>query len=162
LKQIVLPTSLSDVSYISSCRIAGRSAFIYAIYETNLRLLYIGQTRNPYGALGRFSQHLSWDTAVNTFRQRSIKVLNLDEVFFNDIFLLSIPLPDDSKFYLPARDYREAVESLVYDFVLDYITKNNLRLLIVSTAYRHPYRKEKEIIDISKRISDEINLWISE
>lgn len=163
LKHPGLPSSLSDYAYLTRCALAGRSAFLYAVREQKIGVLYIGQTRGPYGAMGRLAQHLSWDMDSNTFRRRVLTVFNLDEIEFQDIEILAVPFPDEPKYQDDARDYREAVESLVHDHVRTFLTRLNssARLCLVSRAYRHPYRKDAEVIALAKRIGREICEWIS-
>jgi len=161
-RHLGLPSNLSDFAFASRCALAGRSAFLYAVRERQIGALYIGQTRNPNGALGRFAQHLSWDTDSNTFRRRVLAVFNIDEVEFENIELLGIPLPDEPRYQNAARDYREAVESLVHDYVLESLTNSESapRLCLVSRAYRHPYRKDKDVDALARRISQEICVWL--
>jgi hypothetical protein len=134
---------------------------VYAVYARAIGALYIGQTCNPGGALGRLAQHLSWDTDSNTFRRRVLKVFNLDEIELRDVLMIGVPLPDETRYQGKARDYREAVESLVHDHVLDLLTQNDQeKLCLLSRAYRHPYRKDPEVIAVAKRIGIEICQWI--
>lgn len=158
-----LPSNLSDCAYVSRCALAGRSAFLYAVREQSVGALYIGQTRNPNGALGRLAQHLSWDTDSNTFRRRVLAVFNIDEIEFKNIEILGVPLPDEPKYQNAARDYREAVESLVHDHVLAALTgpEGLAQLCLVSRAYRHPYRNDAELVTLAKRIGNEICAWLS-
>lgn len=161
LRPLGLPTSLSDGAYVTGCALAGRGAFVYAVYAQTIGALYIGQTCNPTGALGRLAQHLSWDTDSNTFRRRVLAVFNLDEIELRDIQLIGVPLPDEARYQGKARDYREAVESLVHDHVLDSLTKNAQgKVCLLSRAYRHPYRKDPEVIAVAKRVGAEICAWI--
>jgi len=114
--------------------------------------------------MGRLAQHLSWDTDSNTFRRRVLAVFNLDEINFQDIEFLGVPFPDESKYQEAARDYREAVESLVHDQVRSALTSagSTGRFCLVSRAYRHPYRNDAEVIQVAKRIGNEICAWLSE
>lgn len=163
LKRPDLPSSLSSYAYVTHCALAGRSAFLYAVREKKVGALYIGQTYGPHGAMGRLAQHLSWDTDSNTFRRRVLAVFNFEEIEFQDIEILGVPFPDEPKYQSAARDYREAVESLVHDHVRSALTGfcSSLRLCLVSRAYRHPYRKDAEVITVAKRIGGEICEWIS-
>ena len=158
-----LPSSLSDGAYVSRCALAGRSAFIYAVRERSVGALYIGQTCNPNGALGRLAQHLSWDTDSNTFRRRVLAVFRIDEIELENVELIAIPLPDESRYQSAARDYREAIESLVHDHVLEALTLagGSAGLVLVSRAYRHPYRKDEEVISLARRVGNEICGWIT-
>lgn len=163
LKRPDLPSRLSDYAYVTRCALAGRSAFLYAVREQRVGALYIGQTHGPHGAMGRLAQHLSWDTDSNTFRRRVLAVFNFDEIEFQDVEILGVPFPDEPKYQSDARDYREAVESLVHDYVRSSLTGlgSSARLCLVSRAYRHPYRKDTEVIAVAKRIGREICEWIA-
>lgn len=161
-KLLGLPSKLSSGAYISSCALAGNLSFIYSIVELDIGAIYIGQTINSNGPLARLSQHLSWSADSNTFRKRVTSAFNLAEVEFNGIHLIGVPLPDEPRFQAKARDYREAVESIVHDVVLEYLTDraNQIGLTLVSWAYRHPYRKDKDIALLGRRIGAEICEWL--
>lgn len=69
----------------------------------------------------------------------------------------------EPKYQSYARDYREAVESLVHDHVRSSLTGlgSSARLCLVSRAYRHPYRMDAEVIAVAKRIGRETCEWIA-
>lgn len=113
--------------------------------------------------MGRLAQHLSWDTDSNTFRRRVLAVFRFDEIEFRDVEVLGVPFPDEPKYQEAARDYREAVESLVHDHVRSVLTSAGSigRFCLVSRAYRHPYRNNADVVSVAARIGSEICAWLS-
>ena len=86
--------------------LARRTAFVYAVYAPEYRMVYVGQTMAREGALQRLTQHLS-EGDSNTFRQRVRQLLDLEDAPFGRVHFAAVPL-DAQRYGL--QSYREAVE----------------------------------------------------
>ena len=146
--------------FVSSLDVASKAAFIYAILEPNLGALYIGQTRSRHGALGRFSQHLSEDNSCNTFKQRIDANFSALGKKPSTVTLFSVPLIPLQAFYSKAADYREAVEALVQDKIIELVTSQHLQLSVVSRVSYNNYRREPFIQEEADRIFSDLQVWL--
>ncbi len=153
---------------ISCSDIADRYAFIYCIHAivsigANIKCeaVYIGQTRNRFGAIGRLSQHLSNDDTCNTFKQRVRAIYNAEENL-TDISFIVCPFSPLKPFLLDSPDYREAVEAIVQDKIIQCIVKQNLKMGVVSRISYNAYMRERFVQDEANAISKTIVSWIHE
>jgi hypothetical protein len=146
--------------FVSSLDVAAKAAFIYAILEPTLAALYIGQTRSRYGALGRLSQHLSEDSSCNTFKQRIDANFSILGKAPSNVQFISIPLTPLQSFYSTAADYREAVEALVQDKIVEFVTTQQLVVSVVSRVSYNNYRKEIFIQEEAERVFCDLQTWL--
>jgi len=151
---------------ISRADIAERYAFLYCIHalvptdiKSTSKAMYIGQTRNRFGAIGRLTQHLSNDDTCNTFKQRIGAIFNTGDKL-TDISFIACPLSPLKSFLVDSPDYREAVEALVQDKVIQSIVKQNLKVVVVSRISYNAYTRERFIQEEADAISREILTWI--
>jgi hypothetical protein len=98
------------LSYLSSCFIGADRGYIYVLYSKNQHALYVGQTNDRAGTIGRLNAHISIN---GTFRIRLLEKegVGLDEI--DDLHMFSFSLPKDPRFTGLDRSYREGVEYLV-------------------------------------------------
>lgn len=143
-------------AYVSSTAIAETAGYIYIIFSAGVnKALYIGQTRQQLGALGRFSQHISLANS-NTFIQRVCAVKGFDSVKLEDVNFFAYRLPDIQCFHGKSRDYREAVEYLVQSEVLNLVCENKIAIPVVSRVVSNPYKRELFVQRASKEIINEL------
>ncbi len=152
---------------ISSSDLAERYAYLYCIHAfvsvdalTLNKAIYIGQTRNRFGAIGRLTQHLSNDDTCNTFKQRVRAIFKVDDKL-TDISFIACPFSPLKPFLSDSPDYREAVEALVQDKLIASIVQKNLKIGVVSRISYNPYTKERFIKDEADAISEDILTWIT-
>lgn len=98
------------LSYIGNCFAGSGRGYIYILYTKTHHSLYVGQTNDRSGVVGRLCAHVSSD---GTFRKRLLERegISLDEV--DDLHVFSYCLPKDPRFISVDRTYREGVEYLV-------------------------------------------------
>lgn len=144
---------------IISSDIGSNCAYIYCItaetpvFKKDHKFLYIGQTRQSLGALGRLAQHLSENYEVNTFRQRVEATSKVNNVQLENIYFYTMPFSPLKVFSTIDSYYREAVESLVQDKVLDWIISSKFNVAVVSRVSNNTRIKlEKDVILESDRI----------
>ncbi len=132
---------------------AKRSQFLYTIYGVleNHATLYVGQTRAKAGPLGRLTQHLS-DTYGNTYLQRLADVYHYEEVPLEKVEFVAVRFTPTKMFQIDSPAYREAVENLVQQKLLNWVTDQKLKITIVSRTRGNAYSKHQDIQKEAKRI----------
>ncbi len=84
-------------------------AYIYIIYSEAHKALYIGQTNDRHGVIGRFAAHIG---SQGTLRARLMEIgIDLNSV--GDLNLFAYCLPNDARFISLEKTHREGVEYLV-------------------------------------------------
>jgi hypothetical protein len=152
-----MTNDFSDLT-LSDSQIAHFKAFVYAIYVFNHRALYIGQTRSRTGALGRLSFHLS-EGEGSTVKSRIAKLYRFDEVVLRGICFAAFPLSSLKIFGSDARDYREAVEALVQQDLLQRLTAGRFPVPVVSRVRHNDYMNDPIVRAEAERISPEVWNW---
>ncbi|QXD13941.1 hypothetical protein GQ464_010775 [Rhodocaloribacter litoris] len=117
-------------SVIGAC-FDGRLAYIYIWLSKKHRVVYVGQTNGTEGTLGRAAQHV---TIRGTFRQRFEEVVGLQLEAIDDLILLSFPLPFEPEFTGIESSFREGVEFLVQQGLLDARSNLTPMYRVISTV----------------------------
>ena len=112
-----------------------------------------------YGALGRLSQHLSEDYNCNTFRQRIEIIYKRNNHICENIHFLSTPLLPLKVFSTSASDYREAVEYIVQDKLINFLVNQELQYHCVSRVRPSGYGEEKFIKEEAERVFENFSKW---
>lgn len=146
------------VATVSSSAIAKKSAFIYLIYVKEIKALYVGQTYSKYGALGRFTQHLS-ETNSNTLKQRVCAIYNYDEYEFEEVFFNAVKLSDTKSFNQTNAEYREAVEAIVNNKIITFASNKKLGF-VISRIQANPYTKERFVMSEADSVSSIFASWL--
>ena len=76
---------------VSDGAIGTKAGYIYVIAVPRHRVLYIGQTRNALGAIGRLAQHIS-QSAGSTLRSRVARHLGFESVDLGRSYGVDFPL----------------------------------------------------------------------
>lgn len=118
--------------------------YVYLIFSRIPNALYIGQTRNELGALGRLSQHLS-QTESNTFLKRVAQRHSLENATPSDIIFLAIDLPREKRFEGSSSEYREAIEGAVHLIFLKQLCAKGLNAPLISNYRINGYSRELDI-----------------
>lgn len=152
------------VATIFDVTIAKRSPFLYTIYgvledrATDRGTLYVGQTKDKRGPLGRFVQHLS----DSTYLQRLSHLYHYEEVPLGKVDFVAIRFTPKKMFQTDNRVYREAVEGLVQQRLINWIKEQKLEITIVSQTHENSYSKLPNIQEEADRISGVLEPWILE
>lgn len=102
--------NLPVVTYISNIFDGKECAYLYIWASRKLNFIYIGQTSERRGCLGRARVHVGTDgTLRKNIREQIGEELELAE----DLILFSFKLPRERRFFSTDTGYREAVEYLV-------------------------------------------------
>ena len=115
--------------------LARRTAFVYMVYASEYRMVYVGQTMAREGALQRLSQHLS-EGESNTFRQRVAQLRGLEDAPFGQVHFAAYPLEGVR---YESRSYREAVEIGVQRTLLREISRGEVRAGVASRVQSNGY-----------------------
>lgn len=145
---------------ISSVSITDPRAYIYAIHSicNQKKVIYIGQTNQRNGSLGRLSEHLSNGESA-TFRQRSMDVTGYEPS--GNLEFASFVLPPERAFQSEAKDYREAVEYLVDYGLREFIVNNNLGVLGIARIKKPSYINDKRVQEISFIAISKFSSWLT-
>ena len=148
------------ISTIFDVTIAKRSPFLYTIYGVleDRATLYVGQTKDKRGPLGRFVQHLSG----STYLQRLSDLYHYEEVPLGKVDFVAIRFTPEKMFQIDDQVYREAVEGLVQRKLINWIKEQKLEITIVSQTRQNSYSKLQSIREEADRISSDLESWILE
>ena len=123
--------------------------------------LYVGQTRGRRGALGRLAQHLSYASG-NTYIQRLSDIYHYEEVPLERVDFVAIRFTKKEAFWLDSPVYREAVEDLVQQRLLNWLYEQKLEISIVSRTRPNSYSKLSYVQEEADRISGALESWVEE
>jgi hypothetical protein len=143
---------------LTDSQMAHFRAFVYVIYVRNHRAMYIGQTRSRTGALGRLSFHLS-EGDGSTIKTRIAKLFHFDEVILRGIRFAAFPLASLKVFSSDAQDYREAVEALIQQRLLEKLTDGQYPVPVVSRIRHNDYMVDESVVSEADRIFPELWQW---
>lgn len=144
---------------VSDGRISKPAPYIYCVFCTDPRAVYIGQTGNLYGALGRLSQHLS-DQSGNTLKQRLIDTFKYYDVDPVGIEFFAMRLAPHDVFF-QSREFREAVEHLIQKDAIQFCVDQDLSLPVISRTQSNGYVKHPPLIAEAQRLSPMLHGWLS-
>jgi hypothetical protein len=95
--------------HIGNCFVGSGFGYIYILYTKAERRLYIGQTNDQCGVIGRLAEHVG---PRGTLRARLYdEGLHLNEI--EDLQVFAYRLPNDLRYVGADRAHREGVEHLV-------------------------------------------------
>lgn len=94
-------------SFISNCFEGGGIAYIYLWVSKKWQIVYVGQTNNALGTIGRAFGHLG-ENGTLRYRFEELVGVRLEEA--DDLFLISYALPRQPEYIGEESSYREAVE----------------------------------------------------
>ncbi len=145
MKESYLPTMMRSSFYIGHCP---NRAYVYIWFSCRESVVYVGQTNDEKGVVGRAAQHVSSDGSL---RMRLLdEGYELDQI--DDFLLLSYPLPQHWRFSGVESAGREAVEYFVQVGIRDSQSEFENFLTIVSTV--RPVRFFD--MDGAKQLADDI------
>lgn len=133
---------------VGGCFVGLRRGYIYMLYTKTERRVYIGQTNDRNGVIGRLAGHVS---PGGTFRTRlSDEGVLLDHIA--DLHVFAFCLPNEPRFTGIDRSYREGVEHLVQKRLHTLRADLNPPMQIVSYVEYNPAAEQPSV----KRIADQV------
>lgn len=131
-------------------------AYIYIWFSRDHRLVYVGETNNKSGVIGRANQHIK---KGGTLYERCYeRGFDLNEI--EDFILLSFPLPREKRFLSEDTGYRISVEYLVQHNLIEKNNRAIRKYKIISNITTGPYTNIDKIKKIAEEISEKfINIY---
>lgn len=126
-------------------------SYIYIWVSKKTKSVYVGQTYNKRGAIGRAYEHVS---SEGTLRKRFLDVHGMQLEQVNDLFLLSFPLPKEGLFCSSESSYRIAVEYHVQIKLLFIRDRVDPIFRIISNVTSSEYSSHKRLQMIADDISE--------
>lgn len=111
-------------------------AYIYIWFSKSTSLVYVGETNNIHGVIGRANQHVGHSSGTLYHRVYD-KGYDLDLI--NDFVLLSYPLPREKRYISEETGYRISVEYLVQKKLIENRIHSAQSYTLVSNVEVGPY-----------------------
>lgn len=125
-------------------------AYIYIWFSKENSIVYVGETNNKNGVIGRANQHIQ---KGGTLYERCYeKGYELNEI--NDFILLSFPLPREKRFLSEDTGYRISVEYLVQRNLIAINNRATKSYKVISYITTGPYTNSNEIKKLAEEISE--------
>ncbi len=129
----------------------GSRAYIYVWVSKRWRVLYVGQTNDPAGTLGRAYGHVQPDGAL---RKRFYETIALPLEHADDLVLLSYPMPARPEYQSRASSYRLAVEYLVQTAMWEVRTRVAPSFTVISAVTTNARTRDAEVRSLAKDVID--------
>lgn len=124
-------------------------AYIYIWFSKKEKLVYVGQTNNYQGVIGRALQHIEPETGTLYKRVEDFGYKLTD---IEDFVLLSYPLPREKAYLSSDTSYRISVEYLVQKGLIASKIKSKTPYKLISNVTAGQYTDLKSVQNISKEI----------
>ncbi|MEK4009405.1 hypothetical protein [Paenibacillus sp. FSL H3-0333] len=132
-------------------------AYIYIILSKSYRAVYVGETNDRRGTIGRFRAHIG---SYGTFRKRFEERINEDLENIDDLTLLSYLLPSEQLYTSVASTYRQSVEYLVQIKLLERRASLDKAFKVISEVRTFSTTSEKKVDKLAEAIAlDFINYY---
>lgn len=127
-------------------------AYIYIWFSKKEKLVYVGQTNNYQGVIGRALQHIEPETGTlyNRVEDYGYELTDID-----DFVLLSYPLPREKVYLSSDTSYRISVEYLVQKGLIASRIKSKRPYKLISNVTPGQYINLRSIQNISKEIIED-------
>lgn len=126
-------------------------AYIYIWFSKSTQLVYVGETNNIHGVVGRACQHVGHSTGT-LYHRIYDKGYNLDQI--DDFVLLSYPLPREKRYMSEETSYRISVEYLVQKKLIENRINSPHKYTLVSRVETGPHIN----LTCVQKIADDIAL----
>ncbi len=136
-------------TFISSSFNGNSLAYVYLWISKKWKVVYVGQTNDMKGTLGRALAHVGVNGTLRTRFENEVGV-KLEEA--NDLLLVSYPLPQSPEYIGIESSYREAIEYHVQAKLSDIRGNVNPRFKLISQV-RYTARASNLIFE---KYADEI------
>ena len=124
-------------------------AYIYIWFSKSTQLVYVGETNNIHGVIGRACQHVGHSNGTLYHRVYD-KGYDLDQI--DDFVLLSYPLPREKRYISEETAYRISLEYLVQKKLIENRINSPVKYTLVSKVEVGPYTG----LAILQKIANEI------
>lgn len=124
-------------------------AYIYIWFSKATGFVYVGETKNIKGVIGRAVQHVTNETGT-LYNRIYDKGYDINQI--EDFILLSYPLPREKRFLSEETSYRISVEYLVQKKLIERRKDQDNPYKIVSNVTPGPFVD----LAIIQKLSDEI------
>ena len=111
-------------------------AYIYIWFSKSTKLVYVGETNNIHGVIGRANQHVGHSNGTLYHRVYD-KGYVLDQI--DDFVLLSYPLPREKRYISEETAYRISVEYLVQKKLIGNQINSPVKYTLVSNVEVGPH-----------------------
>ena len=111
-------------------------AYIYIWFSKSTKLVYVGETNNIHGVIGRANQHVGHSNGTLYHRVYD-KGYDLDQI--DDFILLSYPLPREKRYISEETAYRISVEYLVQKKLIENKINSPVKYTLVSNVEVGPH-----------------------
>lgn len=129
-------------------------AYIYIWFSKSTKLVYVGETNNIHGVIGRAEQHV--DHSAGTLYHR-VYDEGYDLDLIDDFVLLTYPLPREKRFISEETGYRISVEYLVQKKLIANKIKSTDNYKLISYVDVGPYTNIASIQAIAESIAIDFN-----
>lgn len=137
-------------------------AYIYIWFSKSTRLVYVGETNNVNGVIGRANQHVTYEkgTLYNRVYDKGYDLYSI-----NDFVLLSYSLPREKRYTSEETSFRISVEYLVQKKLIENRIKSNTSFDIVSNVEVGPHTGLASVEKIADGIARDFfevynELWV--
>lgn len=130
----------------------GKFAYIYIWFSEKKSIIYIGETKEEHGVVGRAREHVG---SNGTLRSNVLEIgYKLEQV--QDFLLFSFKLPLDERYTMQNSRFTKAIEYLVQYGISDQIiSKKKKRYDIVSKVNYNENCEKDDIKHIAEKIVSE-------
>lgn len=129
-------------------------AYIYIWFSKSTKLVYVGETKNIHGVIGRAEQHVG-HSAGTLYHRVYDEGYDLDLI--DDFVLLTYPLPREKRFISEETGYRISVEYLVQKKLIANKIKSTDNYKLISYVDVGPYTNIASIQAIAESIAIDFN-----
>lgn len=127
-------------------------AYIYIWFSKSTKLVYVGETNNIHGVVGRANQHVEHSNGT-LYNRIYDKGYDLDQI--DDFVLLSYPLPREKRFVSEETGYRISVEYLVQKKLIGERINCPVKYSLVSNVEPGPYTDLALIQKLAEDIAED-------
>lgn len=132
--------------------INGAFAYIYIWYSKKAQCVYVGQTNERHGVLGRARSHIGSSGTLRTRVEEKIGSM-IEE--YDDWVLLSYKLPAKKNYISSESSYRLAVEYLVQTKIIEIRGDIEPPIKLVSNVTYSDYCNQPRVINLANEIIEE-------
>lgn len=124
-------------------------AYIYIWFTKSKGLVYVGETNNINGVIGRANQHVTSNigTLYNCVYDEGYDLYEIE-----DFVLLSYPLPREKKYLSEETSYRISVEYLVQKGLIEKRIASSNPYRLISHVTPGPHTGKKSVQNIVNKI----------
>ena len=120
----------------------GSRAYVYLWVSKQWRVVYVGQTNDPAGTLGRAAGHVA---PGGSLRKRFYETVALPLERADDLVLLSYPMPARAEYQSRASSYRLAVEYLVQAAMWEVRTRVTPTFTVISAVATNARTRDADV-----------------